>query len=61
MDYELVLPKNASDYWVVEAIDYGPPDGKGDGEILRVIFSGYKAEQNAKAYAALMNSGQPSR
>lgn len=55
MQYEIVPPRRVSDSWLVEAINYGPPIGDGDGEIASALFYGLDAEARARAYAALMN------
>lgn len=59
MIYEAVHSKSGPDgsEWRVEAIDY-----ENDGECYVTIFSGPKAQQRAKAYAAWQNprpAGRP--
>ena len=55
MKYEIVPPRSVSESWLVEATNYRPPIGDGDGEIVSAMFYGYDAEARARAYAALMN------
>lgn len=49
MKYEVRQSKGLQDDWRVEAIT-DPPEG--DGEIFVAIFSGPRAEQRAREYAA---------
>ena len=47
MQYEVVESKHLLGEWRVEAINY-----KGDGECYVTLFSGPRAEERAREYAA---------
>ena len=51
MIYEVVEDRHSPGMWRVEAVDYGPPLGDGEGEIYVAIFSGPNAEGRAREYA----------
>jgi hypothetical protein len=56
MKYECIQSKRDQG-WAVEAINF-----EGDGEISRVLFTGYNAEGLAREYASWKNaSNQPQR
>ena len=50
MKYEVVEHKKFPGEWAVEAINY-----VGDGEVYDALFSGPKAEERAREYAAYKN------
>ena len=51
MEYEVVEDRHEIGAWRVEATEFGPPLGTGDGEIYVAVFSGPNAEARAREYA----------
>lgn len=55
MEYVTIEIQNGKGEFLVEAINYGPPDGDGDGEIYTTRFMGPEAGIRAREYAAFKN------